>query len=77
MCQATYHHDGGGQVVVSCCEYHAPHVCCQVEAIHGERAAELVTKAVHQNDQRHYTASARLYAQADGLPGFEWAELED
>ena len=39
------------------------------------QAANLMNRARHLNDvKRQYTASARLFAQAEQLPGFMWNE---
>ena len=38
-----------------------------------EKAIQLFEKAHYLNDvKRKYTASARLFAQAEILPGFQW-----
>ena len=38
-----------------------------------EKALALLLKAWGLNESRKYTASARLIAQAEALPGFAWA----
>jgi hypothetical protein len=41
-----------------------------------EKAILLFNKAHFLNDvKRKYTASARLFAQAEALPGFQWLEV--
>ena len=41
------------------------------------KAAKLMDKAGYLNDiKRKYTASARLYAQAEQLPGFRWITID-
>ena len=41
-----------------------------------EKAIQLFEKAHYLNDvRRQYTASARLFAQAEALPGFQWIEV--
>jgi hypothetical protein len=38
-----------------------------------EKAIELMDRGHHLNDvKRQYTAAARLFAQAEALPGFTW-----
>lgn len=40
-------------------------------------AVKLMNRARHLNDvKRQYTASARLFAQAEQLPGFQWVEVQ-
>jgi hypothetical protein len=40
-----------------------------------EKAIKLFNRAHYLNDvKRQYTASARLFAQAEELPGFKWIE---
>ncbi len=41
-----------------------------------EKAIALFNRAHYLNDvKRQYTASARLFAQAENLPGFQWIEF--
>jgi hypothetical protein len=41
-----------------------------------EKAINLFEQAGYLNDvKRKYTASARLFAQAEELPGFKWIEV--
>lgn len=40
-----------------------------------EKALEMMNRAWHLNDvKRQYTASARLFAKVEALPGFKWFE---
>lgn len=40
-----------------------------------EKAIKLFERAHYLNDVKHkYTASARLFAEAEALPGFKWIE---
>ena len=45
------------------------------DCLQAEKAAKLMDRAQHLNDiKRQYTASARLFAKAEQLPGFTWIE---
>ncbi len=39
-------------------------------------AAKILNAAYHQNEESHYTASARLYNKAEQVPGFKWTEVK-
>lgn len=43
-----------------------------------EKALEMMNRAWFLNDvKRQYTASARLFAKVEALPGFKWSELKE
>jgi len=39
-----------------------------------DKAIKKIEKAWELNDDRHYTASARMLASCEELPGFKWIE---
>lgn len=41
-----------------------------------EKAAMILNKAMTLNNNRNYTASARLYASVEDLKGFKWNEVQ-
>lgn len=42
-----------------------------------EKALALMRKGWKLNADRHYTASARCFFQAEQLPGFAWSEYRE
>ena len=53
-----------------------PVATCRTES-DASVAAALMDRAAKAQDKRHYTASARLYHQAECVQGFSWIELKE
>jgi hypothetical protein len=49
------------------------YIAATVDKVYSCKAVEMLNRAKHLNDiKRKYTASARLIAQVEELPGFAW-----
>lgn len=67
---SRYEHSGHGYISLRRGDY----PIAWVEPGYGDQAADLLRRAMRANDQRRYTASARLNARAEELPGFQWTD---
>ena len=65
-------YQASGETIVS-------HICENGETsvsatcLRAKQAVKLLNRAIQYDVKRQYTASARMYAQAESLPGFRWA----
>ena len=64
-------YQASGETITHICENEETSVAATCPQ--AERAVKLLNRAVQYDVKRRYTASARMYAQAESLPGFRWA----